>query len=967
MATIEKRITASADDCYIWGTTDITLTGTTQLLGHDGTNDIDAGFRFLDITIPDGATIAVAHVVFTAKDARTNDTVRIGIWGENSATPATFSTHANYDARVVTTEKVDWDFTTDWVQDSTYNSAELKTIIQELVDDYSGLSGYNLVLLLKDDSSDSGAQRRGRSWDDDTAKAPLLYIEYELAPTAETLAASNIGGTIARVNGKITDDRGDTCEARFRWGQIVDEVFVETVLHTGEYDHCRYRGTVVAPNGTLIAAINVFESDGGVVDITTGQTYKNLSDDKGETWGSESLLQDKGVDWGVVNSNFLKTSSNKIFFFYNRYKGYRDPCDAKIYYKVSTDNGATWGDETYINTGHNYSLTVQDGIELQNGTLIMPFSWGTDSGDAYWKSSVLISDDDGDSWEVGGTIDFSSPTGTGCDEPTVVEKSNGDLYALVRTTQGHLYYSTSDDDGATWSAAAVTSLVSGDINACLRRVSFSPNRILVSWDNHATNRYPLVMAYSTDDCATWSTPVTVTNPSYNSCMPYITVIDGNRAIITWWDNPAAGTDNSKAAIFFVLSLLWTETEWQNTLETDDEYYEDLTELDENTEYEYQTQAKNSAGEGDWTASAYFTTLLIISIICNLSVAPSLARTRDIDRGTSPSLTLSPSITRVRGLLRPTSSSLSLKATVSRFLPSITRTISANLSLTTALSKTVDWVRTSVSNLSLTTSISRSIARLRATVSSLSLTAVVVSKGLAQHLITIVANLSVSPTVAKTIAVARDVTTNLTLVASVSKSYAILLATSCSLAVSTTVGKIAAYVRTSTSNLSLTTTISNAVTWTRSTTSNIDLELSVLVTEIGGYLIQITANLSVAASVARSCAREITTSPSLSLTASISRIFTYAKVVSSNLSLTTSVSRLIGWVRAPTSNLTLTTTISRLFNSSRAVSVIVDLACSLGINIRLAYIAVSAFKLHSRDFIFKLYDRALTVLTRTRRD
>lgn len=52
---------------------------------------------------------------------------------------------------------------------------------------------------------------------------------------------------------------------------------------------------------------------------------------------------------------------------------------------------------------------------------------------------------------------------------------------------------------------------------------------------------------------------------------------------------------------------WTETSWQNTLETDEEYHTDLTGIDEGTEYEFQTQAKNSAGEGGWSSSEYFET------------------------------------------------------------------------------------------------------------------------------------------------------------------------------------------------------------------------------------------------------------------------------------------------------------------------------------------------------------------------
>jgi uncharacterized protein YigE (DUF2233 family) len=55
-------------------------------------------------------------------------------------------------------------------------------------------------------------------------------------------------------------------------------------------------------------------------------------------------------------------------------------------------------------------------------------------------------------------------------------------------------------------------------------------------------------------------------------------------------------------------IAWTVTDWQNTLETDSEYYEDISSLDASTEYEFQTQAKNGAGEGDWSISDTFETL-----------------------------------------------------------------------------------------------------------------------------------------------------------------------------------------------------------------------------------------------------------------------------------------------------------------------------------------------------------------------
>jgi hypothetical protein len=76
---------------------------------------------------------------------------------------------------------------------------------------------------------------------------------------------------------------------------------------------------------------------------------------------------------------------------------------------------------------------------------------------------------------------------------------------------------------------------------------------------------------------------------------------------------------------------WITTDWQNTLETDNTYHEDLTDLGIGTEYEYQTQAKNSVGEGEWSSSETFTTKVIeqgatsISGIGTLSISGKVIR------------------------------------------------------------------------------------------------------------------------------------------------------------------------------------------------------------------------------------------------------------------------------------------------------------------------------------------------------
>lgn len=52
---------------------------------------------------------------------------------------------------------------------------------------------------------------------------------------------------------------------------------------------------------------------------------------------------------------------------------------------------------------------------------------------------------------------------------------------------------------------------------------------------------------------------------------------------------------------------WITTDWQNTLSTNSDYHEDITSLDIGIEYEFQTQARNSEGEGNWSVSNTFNT------------------------------------------------------------------------------------------------------------------------------------------------------------------------------------------------------------------------------------------------------------------------------------------------------------------------------------------------------------------------
>jgi len=199
---INIRVAANGDDCCIRSSGSIYLNSIA--IGADAFS-YRGGFRFLNVTIPSGSVINTAYLTLTAGAAGSNDTVRLKLKGEQNNNAAGFSTYADFTGRTETAAGVDWDFTTDWVVDTEYNSADIKTVIQELVDDYGGLSAANIVIFADDDSSDANALRNPYDYNTSTTKCALLHIEYTLTQSVGgSLSASNITGALGRqVNANV--------------------------------------------------------------------------------------------------------------------------------------------------------------------------------------------------------------------------------------------------------------------------------------------------------------------------------------------------------------------------------------------------------------------------------------------------------------------------------------------------------------------------------------------------------------------------------------------------------------------------------------------------------------------------------------------------------------------------------------------------------------------------------------------
>lgn len=158
-----------------------------NMCGDNAVNDKDwtSGFRFLNIAIPKGSTIASSYIYLEAwqSNGAIPQTV---IEGEDVADAATFSTAANYDGRARTAISVNWTPPA-WVNNTVYKSSDIQTITDHIINTRGDwASGNDLVIFWRDVVGWIGVQQRlwAYSWDHATADPPKLEITWTVGAPA---------------------------------------------------------------------------------------------------------------------------------------------------------------------------------------------------------------------------------------------------------------------------------------------------------------------------------------------------------------------------------------------------------------------------------------------------------------------------------------------------------------------------------------------------------------------------------------------------------------------------------------------------------------------------------------------------------------------------------------------------------------------------------------------------------------
>jgi hypothetical protein len=122
---------------------------------------LGGGLKFNSVSIPIGAIITNSYLSIQSAGSYILDDVNARITGNKEVNPAIFSTLVDYQSRrgtvvggpddtKITTAQVDWDAVAHFSSGNWYNSPEIKTIIQEIVNQAGWAPGNSLALFLDD-------------------------------------------------------------------------------------------------------------------------------------------------------------------------------------------------------------------------------------------------------------------------------------------------------------------------------------------------------------------------------------------------------------------------------------------------------------------------------------------------------------------------------------------------------------------------------------------------------------------------------------------------------------------------------------------------------------------------------------------------------------------------------------------------------------------------------------------------
>ena len=306
------------------------------------------------------------------------------------------------------------------------------------------------------------------------------------------------------------------------WHFSIAEPLVQATTDTG--DDCR-PGIVQAVDGTLWVVW--YSRRSGNYDI-----WYKTSVDGGTTWSAATQLTTHS------SSNYspaiAQAADGTLWVVWYSYRS----GNADIWYRTSDDNGVTWSADTQLTTdsGSDYDPTI---TQAYDGTIWVVWdSWRNGNvADLYYKTST----DGGATWSP----DIRLTTDESWDQdPSITRTADGAVWVAWhswRTWPGDIYYKMTTDGGATWSSdTRLTTDTDADWAAAITQAT--DGRLWIGYQSYRSGNWDIWYQTSVDGGTAWSTAQQFTRFTGIDYTPALTSLPDDRVGLVWYSDRAVNHD-----------------------------------------------------------------------------------------------------------------------------------------------------------------------------------------------------------------------------------------------------------------------------------------------------------------------------------------------------------------------------------------------------------------------------------------
>lgn len=202
-----------------------------------------------------------------------------------------------------------------------------------------------------------------------------------------------------------------------------------------------------------------------------------------------------------------------------------------VYYKRSTNGGTSWSPPTRLSWVSGYSGCPDLAADSGTGIHLVWFDNFTENNEIYYKRST----DSGASWSSLTRLTWNSGTSL---FPAVAADSSGGIHVVwADNTPGNdeIYYKRSTNGGASWSPPLRLTWTYELSSGAAIAVDASDG-IHVVWHDRSPGDYEIFYKHSTDRGVSWSAPTRLTWNPKPSWGPSIAADSGSGIHVVWTDD-----------------------------------------------------------------------------------------------------------------------------------------------------------------------------------------------------------------------------------------------------------------------------------------------------------------------------------------------------------------------------------------------------------------------------------------------